>query len=101
MRIGGIGRKGNWVFEHLWVSIPDEVAEYIEKYFPLIRKLSIYGRVYKYHYKDSGNPQVGVRATKISILKYNKNIAKKYNLRPGQLLSTDRMDSILKKEGFI
>lgn len=95
LKIAGQGRKGNWIIDHLWVKVPKESVDYFEKYIALARKIKVDGDIHHYRYKDSGNPQVGVRAKNIQILKYKKDIAKKYHLSPGQALPKKTMDQIL------
>ena len=95
LRIAGGKRKGNWIIDHLWIRIPKESAAYFEKYLPLARKIKIDGYIFQYFYKETGNPQAGVSAKNVQILKYKKDIAKQYHLHPGQQLPKKVMDQLL------
>ena len=95
LKIAGRKRKGTWIIDHLWIKVPKDRAAYFVRYLPLARKIKIDGDIYQYFYKESGNPQAGVKAKNIQILKYKKDIAKKYHLQPGQQLSKKTMEKIL------
>lgn len=90
--------RGDWIIDHLWISVPKEQAQFMERYSPLARKLEVTGRIQEYTYAGSGLLQVGVKAFEVRIKKYRKDLAKKYGLKPYQLLSRRRMDTILDRE---
>ena len=99
VRMSGIHIKKDWIINHLWVQIPVEQTQYFERYLPLMRKVYITGFVYEYSYQ-SGYLQAGIKLRSIQVLKYRKDIAKKYKLLPGVQLSKSRMDSILEREAL-
>ena len=97
-KLSGKKVKNKWIINHLWVQIPENRIEYFEKYLSLMRKVQITGIVHEYQYENSGHLQAGVELANIQILKYRKDLAKKYKLRPGDLLSKKEMDNILEQE---
>lgn len=97
IKMSGETIRKDWIVNHLWVQIPPEKTQYFERYLPLMRKVLISGTVYEYNY-SGGALQAGVKLRDIQIMKYRKDIAKKYQLSPGQLLSKHAMDNILERE---
>lgn len=99
-KIHGVHIKNDWTINHLWVQIPAEKTDYFKKYFSLMRKVLITGNIYEYEYEKSGRLQAGIELKNIEILKYRKDLAKKYQLSPGTLLSKKKMDEIIKNENL-
>ena len=94
IKVAGRTEKKPWTIGHLWVIIPKGDVRRIEKYRHIARKIRIEGRVREYRYKETELTQVGVHATKVSVLKYKKEIAKKFKLVPGQQLTKQQLKQI-------
>lgn len=76
---------------HLWVKAP----EGFETYLGVARKIQVIGQIAEYPYKDKGTKQVGVKAKKVSIVKFRKDIAKRYGLSPNTKPTKEVLQEIL------
>lgn len=75
---------------HLWCEVDGTTVKYLR----LANTIRITGRVYEYQ-KECGVMQVGIKVHKIDILKYDKDIATRYNLSGRERLPEHKMDKVL------
>ena len=90
IKVDGRAETKPWIIGHLWVVIPERNVHKMYRYQEVARKIRVEGIVHEYTYKETGLTQVGVYANKVDILKYDKEVAKMFNLRPGQRLTPNQ-----------
>lgn len=91
-KIRGVNGVKPFEVGHLWIHIPGKNLHRIRKYRSVARKLRIEGRIHEYVYKEAETVQVGVKASAVHILKYKKEIAKMFHLKPGDRLTSKQLN---------